>query len=283
MSMAESITRTLMRLGNVAEGLLGGPWLKKLYTGLAGEFDRISAYRDTVQSAIIPSAALPIAALDDLEAKYGLTYLQDLSDDARIARLIERASVDGSGGPAWLQSTIQAAGFPLYVIENTPALAAMTQYGADIEYGEATQYSVMPKYVNPATVAGILITSSPNKRSGPRIAAISQYGAAIQYNAGTQYSTRDAMYSYPQPMERQLPADPQLWPKIFFLSPFPNRLAAPSELLYLSDGQIQYLKRLVMQIKYLRNWCIAQVAEDVIMVQTPGEILTWSDDSIWRA
>lgn len=282
MGMSDAITNTLVRLGNVAEGLLGGAALRSLYAGISAELGRIADYRDVVLSAVIPSEALPIAALDDLEDKYGLTYLQDLSDDARIARLIERASVDGSGGPAWLQSTIQAAGFPLYVIENTKQLAEQTQYGADVDYGEGIQYSAMPRYIDPRTIVGILITSSPNRRSGPRIAGSSQYVATIQYGASTQYGTRDSAYSYPQPIARQLPSDPQKWSKIFFLSPFADRLAAPSELLYLSDGQIQYLKRLVIQIKYLRNWCIAQVAEDVIMATTPGEILTWSDDSIWR-
>jgi hypothetical protein len=140
----------------------------------------------------------------------------------------------------------------------------------------------MPQYIDPRTIAGQLITSSPFGRSGPRIAGSSQYIATTQYGASTQYGTRDLAYSYPQPAVRQLPSDPQKWSKIFFLSPFPDRLATGSELLYLADGQIQYLKRLIMQIKYLRNWCIAQIADDVVMVQTPGEILTWSDNSIWR-
>lgn len=282
MGASDAITNTLVRLGNVADGLLGGPQWRALLSGLSAELGRISDYRDTVLSAVIPSEALPVAALDDLEAKYGLTYLQDLSDDARIARLIERASVDGSGGPAWLQATIQAAGFPLYVIENTPQLAAQTQYGEDTEYGTGTQYEALPKYVDPRTIAGQLITSSPSRRSGPRIAGSSQYIATTQYGASTQYGTRDSAYSYPQPATRQLPSDPQKWSKIFFLSPFADRLAASSELLYLSDGQIQYLKRLVMQIKYLRNWCIAQIAEDVVRTTSDGSIRIIDDGTTIR-
>lgn len=121
---SESITRTLARLGSVAKSLLGGPQLRKLYEGLSGEFQRIEEYRDMVRDAIHPTESMPAAPLDDLEYKYGITYLQNLSDDARIARIIERITIDGAGGPAWLQATIQAAGFPLYVLENTPSLVA---------------------------------------------------------------------------------------------------------------------------------------------------------------
>jgi uncharacterized protein YmfQ (DUF2313 family) len=281
MAVNEAITRTLRRIGDVAHGLLGGETLGKLYAGLSAEFARVAAQRDIVLDAMVPHSEMGAEALDDLEVKYGLSYFSDISEDDRIARLIERAADTGSGGPAWLQAQIQAAGFPLYVLENDPQLAETTQFG-DVEFGEATQFGEMPKYVDPATVAGILITSSPNRRSGARLLSSSQFSSTNQFGDG-QFGTRDPAYAYPQPAERQLPTDPQKWPKIFFLSPFPDRLATSSEVLYLSDGQIQYLKRLVMQIKYLRNWCIAQIAEDVIMVDFDDAILTWSDDSIWRA
>jgi uncharacterized protein YmfQ (DUF2313 family) len=281
MGIETSIERTIARLNDIAYFTFGD-WARRLYAGLSKEFGRVSEYKDKVLCATVPSESLCIEALDDLEKKYGISYLGDVTEQDRINRIVERASLFGSLGPGWLQQQIQAAGFPLYVIENTPQVQIETQYGDDLQHDTSTQYAMMPKRIDPTTVPGVLITSSPNKRGARRVVAASQYGTQTQYSDGF-YSTPDDRYSYPQPAIRQLPTDPTKWGRVFFLSPFPDRLATDDEMLLMGDEHIRYLEKLVIQIKALRNWCIAQVYTQVIMIDDIGEVLTWDDDSVWEA
>jgi len=158
----------LQRIGLVSP-LLTGPTARSLYTGIAQEFERTKDYIDLVNCASVPSSNLCTEALTDLEVKFGISYLGDVTDAERINRIIERASLFGAGGPRWIQDRVQEAGFPLYVIENVPGSSISTQYG-DVQYDETTQYSLVPKRVDPTTVPGILITSSPNKHGARRVA-----------------------------------------------------------------------------------------------------------------
>ena len=279
MAISEAITRTLQRIGLVSQ-LLTGLTIRILYAGIAQEFERVKDYIDLVKCATVPSSNLCTEALDDLESKFGISYLGDVTDQERINRIIERASLFGAGGPRWVQDRVQEAGFPLYVIENVPRVGIETQYGTDLEYDQTTQYAMMPKRIDPITVPGITITSSPNKRGARRVAPSSQYGTA-QYGE-PQYSTPDLTYSYPQPAERQLPTNPTKWGRVFFLSPFPDRLATESELLLMGDEEIAYLKKLVIQIKFLRNWCVAQVATRVVRITDDGAVRVLDDGTTER-
>lgn len=272
MDISDTIALTLTRIGSVAD-ILGGESFRVLYRGLSKEFGRFSTFKDTVLSATVPNVNIPVDSLSDLENKYGLDTGIELTDQERINRILERSSVDGSGGPAWLQAQIQAAGYPLYVIENTPSLVEVeTQFGS-VQFDENTQFGTMPKRIDPSTVAGILITSSANRKGGAKTSVLSQFGTA-QFGSSF-FGTTDPDYTYPQAAERVLPTDPQKWNKIFFLSPFPDRLAAPNEVLLLSAEKMAYLIKLVTQIKYLRNWAIAQVAENVVItMEDESGILT---------
>ena len=50
-------------------------------------------------------------------------------------------------------------------------------------------------------------------------------------------------------------------------------------MLLMGDEEIAYLKRLVIQIKFLRNWCVAQVATRVVITTDDGDVLTTEDAS----
>ena len=281
-SMIDAIARTLTRIASVARNI-GGAGIRALATGLAAEYDRIVAFRDSVYCAAIPSVNLCDNAMDDLERKYGISYYSEATTEERKARIAERASLFASLGPGWLEAQIQAAGFPLYVVENTPTLAPNTQFG-DVQFDSTTQFGVMPSRVDPASVAGTLITSSANKPGGRRTAVNAQFGVGMQFGTTSQFGSPNPAYSYPLPAERVLPADPVLWGSVFFLSPIPGRLATADEMLYLSSDQIAYLSRLVIQLKPLRRWCIAQVATRVVITDAlDGAVLTFEDGSIWTA
>ena len=51
----------------------------------------------------------------------------------------------------------------------------------------------------------------------------------------------------------------KFWNYFFFLSPFPDRLADPGELIEMPYYEFDYLFQLVVEMKHLRNWCVAQV------------------------
>ena len=281
--MIDAISRTLTRLASVAR-LIGGAWIRALATGLAAEYDRIVAFRDSVYCAAIPSASLCEEALDDLERKYGIAVYADATTEERKARVLERASLYGSMGYGYLEKQIQEAGFPLYVVENTPiANPDPTQFG-DVQFDSTTQFGTMPSRIDPASVPGTLITSSANKPGGRRSAENAQFGVGMQFGSSTQFGSPDPGYAYPTPAERVYPTDPVRWGCVFFLSPVQGRLATADEMLYLSEDQVAYLTRLVVQLKPLKRWCVAQVATRVVIVDALDDaILTFEDGEIWTA
>lgn len=273
MAISNAIKNTLSRIGTVAS--ISGKNVQSVWTGISKEFGRFVDYRDLVKCATVPSGNLCVEALDDLEDKYGLPVAEEMTDSERVARIVERASIRGSGGIDWFEAQIQAAGFPLYVIENTPRPSENTLFG-DVQFSPTTQFGLMPKRTDPLTVPGVLITSSANSPGAGRLVASSQFGIAMQFGSSF-FGTVDPNYVFPQPRARQLPTDTQKWSRVFFLSPFPDRLASIDEMLLLSQEKIRYLTQLVQTIKYLHLWCIAQVQEDIVLTTEAGEILTTED------
>ena len=282
--MIDMITRTLSRYILSVSSMIGGSWIGRLAEGLAVEYSRLLAFRDKVYCAALPSDNLCPEAMDDLERKYGIGMFSDATSDERKARILERASLYASMGPDWLQDQIQRAGFPLWVVENNPALVTVqTQFG-DQQFDQTTQFGIMPDRVDPSSVEGALITSSANDRGGFAASEFSQFGSVMQFGDAVQFGSPDSKYAYPLPTKRVLPTNPAEWGRIFFLSPVEGRLATESEMLYLSEDQIAYLTRLVTQLKPLRMWCIAQVATRVVITDVlDGAVLTFEDGSLWTA
>ncbi|MBE3064405.1 MAG: hypothetical protein IMZ69_05235 [Spirochaetes bacterium] len=255
--LTPAIARTLKRLTVGGRVLDGVTWFPKLYEGLSKEFGRVDDYRKKVLAAAIPNENLPTESLDDQEAKYGIENYLGFTDQERVDRIMERANRDGNGGADWLQEQVQQAGFTLYVISNGKQPTSSMQYGGDIQYAETVQYGISVSRINPATVLGELICSSPPAKAGRRY--LTQYGL-MQYGGSSLYGTANPAFSYPQPRRFLIPSDPLQWGRFFFLSPFADRLAInDGELLELSAEEFRYLRRLIIQTKYLRDWCVAQV------------------------
>lgn len=162
-------------------------------------------------------------------------------------------------------------------------LSGDTMFG-DVQFDDTTQFGTMPSRVDPSTVDGVLITSSANKPGGRRAAENAQFGVGMQFGGGSQFGSPDPSYAYPLPAERVYPTDPVYWGCVFFLSPVQGRLATADELLYLSSDQVAYLTRLVIQLKPVKRWCVAQVATRVVIVDALDDaILTFEDGEIWTA
>lgn len=280
MPIADSIATTARRIGSVGKILLG-PGVRKLYEGIAVEFGRVSEYKDIVKCATVPNQNLCPESLDDLESKYGISAYGESTEQERIDRIVERATMFGSGGADWLEAQIQAAGFPLYVVENVATPGIETQMGEDTQMDITTQMGTLPSRIDPSTVPGILITSSPNRPGGGVIDAASQLGA--QMGPQMQMGALSEDYSYPQPATRGIPTNATLWGGVFFLSPIEGRVATEDEMLYISDERARYLIKLVMQIKYLGRWCIAQVAQRVVRVTDEGDTRITEEGDTRRA
>ena len=248
----EAIARTIRRL-NLQSMVLAFPVFgQALYDALSLELERVNNYRDIVTESTVANINMNISTIDDYEKKYGIDYIYTSTNQERIARIIERAGRNGSGGPDWLQDQIQKAGFPLYVILNTKTVNTIPQYG-DFQYNDI-QYGGEITYSDPRLVDGEIIASSPNGNIGGQFFAYGDY----QYG-DIQYGTLDDGFAYPRPKEFTLTSNINRWGYVFFLSPFPDRLAGPTELLQISSLEYKYLFKTVVQLKHLRNWAIAQV------------------------
>ena len=248
----EAIARTLKRLNLQSILLAFTVFGQALYEALSLEFERVNDYRDIVTISTVPNENMSTDTLDDYEQKYGIEYIYTSTPEERIARIIERAGRDGNGGADWLQDQIQKAGFPLYVHINIKDVETIPQYG-NFQYDQI-QYGGSITYTDPRTVDGEIIASSPNGNIGGQFL---NYGV-YQYG-NIQYGTLQVGFAYPRPKPFNLTSDPDRWGYVFFLSPFEDRLAGPTELLQLSQLEYDYLFKTVIQLKHLRNWAIAQV------------------------
>lgn len=106
-------------------------------------------------------------------------------------------------------------------------------------------------YTDPQTVSGQLIVSSPNGNIG-----------------GTPASG----FAYPDPQPFSITSDPNQWGYFFFLSPFSDRVALESEQEIITVENFAFLEKTVIQLKHVRNWCIAQVS--IIETKITSDFLT---------
>ncbi len=253
MSIKESIARTIRRL-NLHSIIMKLPIFgKAVYDGLSEEFDRVNDFRTLVNISTVANENMDPDTIEDYEGKYGIEPDITATNAERIDRIIEAAQRDGNGGPDWLQDQIQKAGFNLFVILNEQTVSQIFQFGV-FQFG-GIQFGGAITYTNPATVDGLLITSSPN---GNINAPFEQFGI-FQFGPAQQFGNLIEGFANPRPKPFTITADPNRWGYFFFLSPFSDRLAGPSELLSITQEEWNYLNKLVMQIKHLRNWAIAQV------------------------
>ena len=192
---------------------------------------------------------MSVDTLDDYEKKYNLRTDPLFSDNDRINKIIERASRNGNGGSEWLQKQIRQAGFDLYVIENDKNESTGAQFGS-FQFGSFEQFGGIVTYTDPRNVPGEIVASSPNGTMGGQYIGFGDF----QFGSQVQFGTLDPTVSYPVPSGFSIPATPDYWGYVFFISPFPDRLATEIELQALSDSELTTLKKIVIELKHARNW-----------------------------
>ena len=201
---------------------------KALYEGLSEELNRVVEYKDIVKSSVIPNANMNVDTLEDYEKRYGLRSDPLFSDEDRINKIIERASRNGNGTATWLESQLQKAGFDLYVIENLPNEPTGASFG-DFQFG-TEQFGGLVTYTDPRNVPGEIVASSPNGNIGGQYISFGDF----QFGSDFQFGTLQENSSYPVAKPFSIPATPDTWGYVFFISPFPDRLAEEVELQALS-------------------------------------------------
>lgn len=229
-------------------------YLSLFVDGLSAEFNRVNSYRERVKTSTVPNDNMDVDSIEDYETKYGIENLSTSTTEERIARIIQRASRDGNGGPDWLEAQIQGEGFPLYVIINEPESESSVPQFGDFQFDDV-QFGGLVSYIDPRDVDGELVASSPNGNIG---GLFEQFGS-LQFGPTQQFGTLIDGVAYPRPRPFVLPSDPDRWGYVFFLSPFSDRIAGSSELLDVTEEEWRFLNKLILQLKYTRNWCIAQV------------------------
>ncbi len=252
MSIKTSIARTIKRL-NLQSFIMKLPVFgQALYDGLAEEFDRVNDFRTLVKTSVVPNENMDPSTIQDNEGKYGIDEDITATDEERINRIIERAQRDGSGGPDWLQEQVRQAGFDLYVILNIKSVFTGFQFG-NFQFGQI-QFGASLTYTDPRTIDGKLIASSPNGNIGGQF----QNFGNFQFGT-TQFGVLIDGFAFPRPKPFTISSDPNRWGYFFFLSPDPNGIVGAGSLLSITQEQFDFLKKLVIQLKHTRNWCIAQV------------------------
>lgn len=254
MSVSSSIARTIRRL-NLHGVVMALPIFgKALYDALSLEFERVDEYRQKVLDSTTPNLLMDSDTIDDYEDKYGIQSIMTATTEERIDRIIERAQMDGNGGPDWLQDQIQKAGFELYVIQNERNVSSVFQFG-DFQFNDV-QFGGAITYTDPRTIDGELVASSPNGNLGGQF---DQFGD-FQFGSDVQFGTLAENTAYPRPKGFTIGSDPDTWGYVFTLSPFPSGIATDTDdFLDVTEAEWDYLEKTVLQLKHLRNWAIVQV------------------------
>ena len=227
-----------------------------LLEGLSVELERVRVFKYHVLSATVPNDNMTPDSIPDYNVKYGIPNTLGGTDVQQIARIKEKASLNGFPGPDWLEDQLHMAGFQLYVHENKPLLTNILQWGGfQWSPDPQVQWGLTQRFINPDYIPGELVVGSPHHGSGRLF--LTMWGS-FQWG-DYQWGTPDPNALNPQPVKYIRTDDPTLWGYYFVLSPFSDRLAVDeSEFLEYPAMEFNYLKNLVIELKLARNWCILQ-------------------------
>lgn len=254
MSVSTSIARTIRRLNLHGIVMTMPIFGQAIYEAISLELERVDDFRQKVVNSTSPNVLMDTDTIEDYEDKYGIQSIVTASNSERIDRIIERAQMDGNGGPDWLQDQIQKAGFELYVILNERNVSSVFQFG-DFQFNDV-QFGGAITYTDPRTIDGELVASSPNGNIGGQS---DQFGD-FQFGLDAQFGKLADNTAYPRPKGFAIGSNPNTWGYVFTLSPFPDGIATDTDdFLDVTESEWDYLEKTVLQLKHLRNWAIVQV------------------------
>jgi hypothetical protein len=256
--MLKAIKRTLLRLSGKIYAFNPLKWYPLLIEGISQEFERFRQYKNIVFNSIVPNDNMDPGSIEDHNNKYGIPQFLSGTDQQKIDRLKEKASLNGFPGREWLQEQIQKAGFQLYVHESEILDSNLQQWGS-FQWGTAgVNYGLTARYIDPATTEGVLVVGSPVCGTGRLI--LNRFGTFQWGTPGSQWGTPDGNALDPQPCQYEISTNELYWWIYFWLSPFPDRLAVDSSefLEIATEQEFNYLVDLIIELKLQRNRCILQ-------------------------
>jgi len=205
--------------------LFFGSTPEKIMKANALQAGRMKDFFDNVRDAGIPNGKLPVEALPDWEEFLALQGNSALSSQERNDRINGKYTAQGGQGPDYIQDTLQAAGYPVYLQEN-PA----------------------PR-IDPRTVSGLLIPCSPVYYTEKTFSASLGGTTMGQKSLGAYAGTGVYEYQY------AIPADSSRW--VFF-----NFLTGPGgvgDFVDISASKKHDFITQLIQIKPNHIWMIAQI------------------------
>jgi hypothetical protein len=216
------------------------------------EAGRVKLFLDDIRDSGVPNGDLPANALDEWETFLGIPMNTNLTTAERRERITGKYTAQGGQGPDYIQDTMQAAGFPVYVVENipstTPSVRAYTSRLGGITLGETT-LGAYTNRVDPRSVSGTLI-------AGPAIFESEKIYSASLGNMTLGETTLGAYVgTITQEVEYTIPAIPARYIYVWFLTG-PNGL---DDFVDIPLDRKQDFINQVLQIKPAHTWVIAQV------------------------
>lgn len=196
------------------DGQSGGRTIDRFWQGIASFFGITRTYVDLF---LLDAFTSSTRDLDEWEFQYGL--IPAATDANRRANIAAAKLSTGGQGPGYLQDTVQAAGFDLYIHEwfDLP--------GAPLD----------PRTVTVAPLLGLTRCGSPDANCGNLDARCN----AFLLNDPLYFANKRLVRAAPPP----IPADSASWPYFLYwgAETFPDHAEVPSE-------RRQELERLLLRI-----------------------------------
>ena len=208
--------------------------LRQFFEGLTWLQTDVKTYTDSAYTDMFPQTT---RLLDELEAEYG--YLPgSLTEQERRDRLSARMASVGGQSPKYLQNTLQAAGFNVYIHEwwsdDTPTARNPNEFLVNVGTLGWTLGNPYFTLGNPAATLGggggngtvlvnkivTTVPEFPNTLGNP---AFTLGGATSTLGYFTSYA--------PKAKEYPIPNDPSLWPHFLYFGAetFPELAQVPAD------------------------------------------------------
>lgn len=234
------------------------------------EAGRVKLFLDDIRDGGIPDSNLPDAALDDWELFLGLSKNSSLTNDERRERITGKYAGQGGQGPDYIQDSLQAGGYPVYVVENIPSIdesvKAYTARLGGMDLGETTLGAFTDR-TDPRNVEGILI-AGPAQWEAEKI-----YEATLGNMTLGETSLGDYIGTITQEIAYTIPNTPSRF--IFFW--FLTGSAGLGDFVEISEDKKRDFIKQVIQLKPAHTWAIAQIYF-IIPFRTDEDLEFLTDD-----
>lgn len=212
--------------------------LRKFFEGLTTAPAAARDFVDEVHRDAFPATTRELA---EWENQFGI--VPQGNDAARRLELAAHWAAQGGQDPKYLQDTLQAAGFPLYIHE-------WWSSGPPYVARDPRDYTVQPLIGSYQCTGAAFLADQPQCTGS---GSTQPQCNAFLVNEPGYIVNRDLTPRAPPPV----PDDPAFWPYFLYFgaATFPNKVT-------LAIGQREALERLVLKICPMQQWLVMRVDYD---------------------